>query len=280
MIYVYDLGWMCNNILQYGHGYAFAREHGLQATSLRFCYKFRYFEISRDRRHNFARYLWAKYGSKLGVIPIVRYDIDIEKDPEAQHKEAFIASGKTVVVKGWHFRCYNLFLKYRSEITSIFAFKRNINRKVDKYLLANESGTPPTQILRLGLHIRRGNYAQWQGGKYYFDDTVYINKIREYALLHPDRELHVYLCGNDRNISREAYRQAVGTVSKLHFMNGNPGEDLCLLSRCDAIIGPPSTFSLVAAMYQDRPLYWIQDPKKQLRRADFKYFEYLFRHII
>ena len=45
MIFVRDKGQMCNNILQYGHVYAWAREHGQKAFSMRFAYKYRYFHI-------------------------------------------------------------------------------------------------------------------------------------------------------------------------------------------------------------------------------------------
>ena len=36
---------MCNNILQYGHAYAWGREHGRETVSMRFCYKYPYFAI-------------------------------------------------------------------------------------------------------------------------------------------------------------------------------------------------------------------------------------------
>ena len=45
MIFVTDKGRMCNNILQYGHVYAWAREHGRKSISMRFCYKYQYFKI-------------------------------------------------------------------------------------------------------------------------------------------------------------------------------------------------------------------------------------------
>ena len=34
MIFVTDKGRMCNNILQYGHVYAWAREHGRKSISM------------------------------------------------------------------------------------------------------------------------------------------------------------------------------------------------------------------------------------------------------
>ena len=45
MIYVRDKGRLCNNILQYGHVYAWGREHGRQTVSMRFAYKYQFFRI-------------------------------------------------------------------------------------------------------------------------------------------------------------------------------------------------------------------------------------------
>ena len=88
----------------------------------------------------------------------------------------------------------------------------------------------------------------------------------------------VYICGNDPHIQQDLYRQQL-PMCNIVFPNGNPAEDLCLLSHCDYLIGAPSTFSLVAAMYRDLPLYWIENPDAKLSLDSFKYFDYLFRHI-
>ena len=43
MIFVHDKGRMANNMLQYGHVYAWGREHGRQTMSMRFAYKYPWF---------------------------------------------------------------------------------------------------------------------------------------------------------------------------------------------------------------------------------------------
>ncbi len=53
-LFVHDRGQMCNNILQYGHAYVWAREHGYHARSMRFAYKY-------IRRGDYARFLGGKY---------------------------------------------------------------------------------------------------------------------------------------------------------------------------------------------------------------------------
>ena len=73
MIFVRDKGRMCNNILQYGHVYAWAREHGRKAISMRFAYKYRYFNISHTPWHNFFVYVFAKYAAKMGLLPVAGF---------------------------------------------------------------------------------------------------------------------------------------------------------------------------------------------------------------
>ena len=54
-----------------------------------------------------------------------------------------------------------------------------------------------------------------------------------------------------------------------------------MLSACDYLIGPPSTFSLVASMYRDLPLYWMDSAdENQLTEASFKRFAYWFRNLV
>lgn len=62
---------------------------------------------------------------------------------------------------------------------------------------------------------------------------------------------------------------------------GAPASDLYMLSECDYLIGPPSTFSLVAAMYRDVALCRMDQAKAEtLSMEDFRLFDYWFRRII
>lgn len=270
MIFVRDKGRMCNNILQYGHVYAWAREHGRSSMSMRFAYKYPYFHICDTRWHNFFVYVFAKYAAKTGLLPVVSFN---KPGGDTTAGEAFMADHKNVVVEGWYVQFPSLFLKYKGDIVRLFSFHDNIRRKADA-LVASYGG-----CVKLGVHIRRGDYARWQDGRYFFSDSQYIHVICQFVDLHPGSDVHVFICGNDPSLDRNAYRQALGS-DHVSFPEGNPGEDLCLLSRMDALIGPPSTFSLVASMYRNVPLYWIMDAGRPLEKRSFKHFDDLFTHLI
>ena len=135
-------------------------------------------------------------------------------------------------------------------------------------------------VVRLGVHIRRGDYAQWEEGRYFYGDEVYARHINQFAKLHPGKDVHVFLSSNDPAVTQEHFQQSCPAVH-IHHLRGSAPEDLFMLSECDFLIGPPSTFSLVAAMYRDIPLYRMDtSDEKQFTLASFKLFDYWFRRII
>ena len=128
MIFVHDKGRMANNMLQYGHVYAWGREHGRRTVSMRFAYKYPWFRICHTRYHHFLTYVFAKYAAKWGLIPTVRFD---EEGADYSHEEELMMKRRLVVVGGWWARWYDLFLKYKPEIVDLFAFDEQVRRNVE-----------------------------------------------------------------------------------------------------------------------------------------------------
>ena len=272
MIFVRDKGRMCNNLLQYAHVYAWGREHGRSTMSMRFAYKYPYFNIGHTKYHNFCTYVFAKYVASLGLLPVVSFN---EEQADTAAQEQQMLSRRNLIVEGWYARWYDLFLKYKPDILQLFRFNDNIEQHVADLLSPLTANSSP---ILLGVHVRRGDYATWQKGRYYYTDQQYISLIRQFIGLHPDRQVHVFVCSNDPSLDRQCYYDELnGDVS---FPNGTAGDDLCLLSHCHYLMGPPSTFTLVAAMYHDARLCWVTDAQAPLTTNDFKPFEQLFRNII
>jgi hypothetical protein len=259
---------MCNNLLQFAHVYAWGREHGRRVISMRFSYKYPYFKISHSRYVSFPLYVLAKALAALKVLPTASYK-HAECDPVALEQK--MLRHRHIVVSGWYVHFYDLFLKYRDEICDLFTIEPQYTEPVKAKMKAWTG-------LRLGVHIRRGDYRNFQGGRFLYSDEQYLNVIRSFLSLFPQQQVHLYICGNDPHLDKEYYLQQL-PACQVTFPDGNPGEDLCLLSHCDYLIGAPSTFSLVAAMYRDLPLYWVEDPTLQVSQDSFKHFDYLFRHI-
>ncbi len=276
MMFARDKSQMCNNLLQYAHVYAWGREHGRKVISMRFSYKYQYFHICHTSLTGFGWYLFAKCMAALGLLPTASFK---HSDCDREALEQKMLRHKHIVVSGWHARFYDLFLKYRQEICALFAIDEQYTAPVRQKMLDAERGSTAARV-RLGVHIRRGDYAQWNDGIYCYDDETYARHIRRFAELHHDREVHVYLSTNDGEVTEERF-QALCPDVHIHHLQGNAPEDLFMLSACDFLIGPPSTFSLVAAMYRDLPLYRMDTAQEaNMTEVSFHLFDYWFRRII
>ncbi|MBP5197074.1 MAG: glycosyltransferase [Bacteroidaceae bacterium] len=277
MIFARDKSQMCNNLLQFAHVYAYGREHGRHVLSMRFSYKYPYFHIRHTKHTSFILYLVAKIAAALRIIPTANYKPGC--NPEAL--ERIVEKHRNVVVAGWEVRYYDLFLKYRKEICELFRIDEAYTLPVKAKMRILDEG----KGLRLGLHIRRGDYAQWADGHYFYDDETYASYVNAFARMHPTEHIHVYMSTNDTEMTEERMSRLVNTGDRngsvtIHLLGGNPPEDLFMLSECDAIIGPHSTFSLVAAMYRDIPFCRMDRAKAEtLSENDFKLFDYWFRLI-
>ncbi|MBQ7443451.1 MAG: alpha-1,2-fucosyltransferase [Bacteroidaceae bacterium] len=272
-LFVHDRGQMCNNILQFGHIHAWATEHGVRAVSVRFAYKYRYFAICHTPWHNFATYAAAKLARALRLLPTV--DFDIETPATEADMSALLGRHRCAWVDGWQVHFHDLFAKHRADICRLFAFVPEVEQAAQLRMMP---WLTRKDCVCLGVHVRRGDYARFLGGRYFYDDATMQRLIREFAALHTGRSVVAFVCGNDPALERDAYRRAVPGVTFV-FPGGSPGEDLCLLSHCHWLIGPPSTFSLVAAMYRDVPLCWVRSADMPVTAEAFSTFDRLFRQI-
>lgn len=272
MIFARDKSQMCNNLLQYAHVYAWGREHGRKVISMRFSYKYPYFKIRHTPLTSFPLYLLAKYAAALHLLPTASFKY-ATCDHEALERK--MLRHRHIVVSGWYARWYDLFIKYRQEICNFFTIDEAYTTPVRRKMQAWNG-------LRLGVHIRRGDYAVWKDGIYCYSDEVYVERIRQFASLFPDEKIDVCLSTNDVKVSAVAFQQLLDDNRLcVHLLGGNAVEDLYMLSQCDYVIGPPSTYSLVAVMYHDIPLCRMDQIEQPLMAlSDFKCFDYWFRRIV
>ena len=274
MIFARDKSQMCNNLLQFAHVYAWGREHGRKVMSMRFSYKYPYFKITHSNLVSFPLYVTAKVLAAVKLLPTASF-----KHAECDHEalEQMMLRHRHIVVSGWYVRFYDLVLKYRQEICDLFTIDAQYTEPVREKMSAWKG-------IRLGVHIRRGDYAVWKDGIYFYSDEKFADFIRQFSMLFPEKDIEVFLSTNDPAVSAAHYEEL--TTNKdhrihIHHLQGNAVEDLFMLSECDYIMGPPSTYSLVAAMYRDIPLCRMdQVADDKLCLADFKLFDYWFRRII
>jgi len=271
MIFVKGYGRMCNNILQYAHAYVWGKANGIPVLSMRFSYRYRYFKVCDNPSHWWGTYLFAKLLIKLKFIKCLFLDDPADVTPQVLDE---LKRSRLIAVDGWHFRFPDLFLAHKEEIKEMFAIKPRCLKKIKPYMdeRLQKAG------ISLGVHIRRGDYKTWMGGKYFFSDDVYIDQIRQFMRLFPQRKIAVFICTNDRMLDIKKYAEKLETET-VYLPDGNEIADLYVLSRCDYILGVKSTFSLMASFYNDTPFCWIMDKDKPLLWEDFTNFESEFMNV-
>ena len=276
MIFARDKSQMCNNLLQFAHVYAWGRKHHQRVISMRFSYKYPYFKIQQTKYAGFFWYLFAKYAAALKLL----HTVSFRREDHREEKIHYMETHRHFVVSGWFARFYDEFLEYRDEICDLFQLRKEYADPLRERMEIAIGGTN-TGALRLGLHIRRGDYKDFYAGKFFYDNAIYAAYVMEYARQNTAKDIVTFISTNDRTVSPDDFEKLCqGCQNSIKFIvmpENNPAQDMIMLSECDAIIGPPSTFSLTACMYHDIPLCWMEEASPEHMRFDK--FENHFRNI-
>jgi hypothetical protein len=149
--------------------------------------------------------------------------------------------------------------KHQSHIKEFFSPAQGIQYRVDACVKENRQGNS----VLVGVHLRRGDYRQWAGGKYFYNDGAFRGLMGQMSAALSDRNVR-FLLVSDQPIDRTNYDGL-----NIAMGPGDPAGDLFSLSSCDYIIGPPSTFTLWASFYGAVPLFTIADVKAPIQLDAF-----------
>lgn len=112
----------------------------------------------------------------------------------------------------------------------------------------------------IGVHIRRGDYKEYLSGRYYFSIEKWAKYIQFLSSQITDRNVRFLICSNEEGIDEELSRLLPNDIF-LSIPKTNGITDLYALSKCDYLIGVPSSYSQWASFIGDVPLYLITDEK-------------------
>lgn len=167
-----------------------------------------------------------------------------------------------VFVLGFYLPVNDLLLEYQDYFIHQYT--------LDPHLL---EGNPMVQKMKewkaqgvsvIGMHVRRGDYKNWRKGQYYYDDDTYSRFLDTTAelLKAQGRTVRCILCSNE-NVTLKTKQDYVLTGCTWYI-------DQYLLSQCDYIIGPPSTFSLWASYMGKTMICHVQSSTEEIRLESFK----------
>jgi hypothetical protein len=181
-------------------------------------------------------------------------------EPPKLIEDPRISAGKSLWIRGWFYRDRTRTVKYKPCIKEFFSPVPAVQRRVDACIRENRHGNAAL----VGIHLRRGDYSVWSGGKYLYDDNTFREfMLKMSAALH-DRNVRFLLVSNEP-VDRKNYAGL-----DIAFGPGDPAGDLYSLAACDYLMGPPSTFTMWASFFGDVPLYSIRDPSAPIQLDHFE----------
>ncbi len=152
----------------------------------------------------------------------------------------FCARGNGIILPGAYWHQYLDMRPLRSTGEALRQ-KLRISRADRVTVRASAMRDAGEKTLRIGVHIRRGDYRDWIGGKYFFDVAQYAALMRR---IHADlagRPHHFCLCSD--SLIDTAELQGL----PIWYERGALEDDFVALSKCHYVVGPPSTFGTWSA---------------------------------
>ncbi len=156
-------------------------------------------------------------------------------------------SGRPILVSGWNFAAGELLVKHAEVIRNFYRILPKHQAAVDELM----SRTRKRGEFVVGVHIRQGDYAKFQNGRYFFSLDQYIASMRRIRDRSSHRNVVFLVCGNVPLVEEDFgdLNVCLGT--------GDVVEDLYSFAATDMLVGPPSTFTGWASFYGNVPLRWI-----------------------
>lgn len=168
------------------------------------------------------------------------------------------------MVEGWPNRLGNAEMVWSQsdKIRGIFRFKKEITDAVGSIISPLKS----TYTI-VGVHIRRGDYKEWLNGIYYYTDEEYcrlMKNVQEQISTVKGSKVKFLICSNE-NINLDNY----SGLDCFVIPDSSGAKDLYGLSKCNYIIGPPSSYSQWASFYGKVPVNYILSANEELTLSDF-----------
>jgi len=153
-----------------------------------------------------------------------------------------------VFLFGRFFRDYQNFQSQAVLIRKFFRPVVKLENEIAAFIEVSRKGCD----LLVGVHIRRGDFALFANGKYFYTQKEYAEKMHELIRSKPGLHIRFVVCSNEP-VNEENFQGLDIVKGPGHLL-----KDMYILSGCDLIMGPPSTYTLWASFYGQKPLCQIR----------------------
>lgn len=165
--------------------------------------------------------------------------------------------------KGWSTRTDTRYLSQtKKDLQCIFRPKDAIMNKAEGLI-----GTiRQTSDIVVGVHIRRGDYATWNDGRFYYELEDYHQFMLRIKELYQGQRVSFFISSN------EDFELDIFTDCDCHRFGKEPSGailDLYSLSVCDLIMGPVSSYSRWASFIGEIPLCFLETKNQTFTKDSF-----------
>ena len=263
-----DYGQLGNRLHTHANALAFAIEHNLNFLNLSFTESAKDFSrqnnttqdrylpqasilgrflssskiVSLLQRLSLSDRLLGKLGGRLKVIERKDDETIAEQDLFNELKSS--NSVRIFLLRAWDVNCPQALEKHATQIRERLA----PSSETKKVVLDLLGSIPPGNLL-VGLHIRRGDYANWLGGLHYHSWEQYgewLNQTNDILLGQGHKP--TYLICSDESPPSDIF-----TPLPIIVGQRSPMTDLYALASCKLVLGPPSSFGSWASFYGEVP---------------------------
>lgn len=112
------------------------------------------------------------------------------------------------------------------------------------------------------VHARLGDYCNYRKGKYFFGARFYIQLANELARIEPEK--NIIIC-TDEPAEFTKFLDVLEAEKVSLSQAETMIEDLEIMSNACWIIGPPSSFSMLASNIGKVPLSWVLNSEESIK---------------
>lgn len=165
--------------------------------------------------------------------------------------------------KGWSTRTDTRYLKQTlPQIKQIFRPKEDIMQKAEDLIARMRQ----TSDIIIGVHIRRGDYATWNDGRFFYSQEEYHQFMLRIQQLYKDKRVSFFISSNE-NFCLDLFENC--HCQRFEREPSGAVLDLYTLSVCDRIIGPFSSYSRWASFIGEVPLCFLETKDQQFTDDSF-----------
>jgi hypothetical protein len=194
--------------------------------------------------------------AKCKTIQVVRF-----YDEESMFSnKSLLCRQKLSFVDGWFFRCPKLVQKYKPYLQLRYSLSSSfiVSNSFVKQALSKRANE-----CIVGVHVRRGDYRIWHDGKYCFEDNVFMDYIYKMdSLLNAIGKTAKYIIFSDESVILQGTANII-VSNETWFI------DHYMMSKCDFLMGPPSTFTGWASFMGSVPLMYMTEHHPNFSLSDF-----------